>query len=433
MSRHSSRRDFLKATTAAGVGFWVAGGARAEESKSPNEKVRFACIGVGGKGSSDSNDAGKLGDVVAICDIDDNTLAKAADAFPNAKKYNDFRKLLEEMGPNIDAVTVSTPDHCHAPASIMAMKMGKACFTQKPLTHSIYEARRMSEVAREMKVATQMGNQGTAGRSLREQAAIVKAGTLGTVKEVHVWTNRPIWPQGEGRPPEVEVPTHVHWDLWIGPAPYRSYANGYHPFAWRGFWDFGTGALGDMACHTMNMPYMALDLQNPVSVEAETSGHNKETYPSWSIIKYEFQATDKRPAVTMTWYDGKKLPPENLFDGEKVSQSGALLIGDKGKLYSPGDYAENSPKLLGGIEKPEVEFERSPGHFQEFIRAIKGGKPATSNFADYSGPLTEIVLLGNLAVWSGHKVLWDAKEMKAKGAPELDALIRPAYRDGYTL
>ncbi len=429
---HSNRRDFLKATTAAGVGYWVAAGAKAEESKTANERIRFACIGVGGKGSSDSDDAGRAGDVVAICDIDDNTLAKAADKWPNAKKFNDFRKMLEEMGPNVDAVTVSTPDHTHAAAALMAMKMGKACFTQKPLTHSIYEARRMGEVAREMKVATQMGNQGTAGRGLREQAALVKAGTLGTVKEVHIWTNRPIWPQGAGRPADAEVPAHVHWDLWIGPAAYRPYANGYHPFAWRGFWDFGTGALGDMACHTMNMPYMALDLQHPTSLQAETSGHNNETYPAWSIIKYEFPATDKRPAVSMTWYDGKKKPDEKLFDGEKVSDSGALLIGEKGKLYSAGDYGDKF-KLLGGLEKPEVTFEASPGHFQEFARAIKEGKPAMSNFPDYSGPLTEIVLLGNLAVWSGKKIDWDAKNLKATNAPELDSMIRPTYRDGYSM
>jgi predicted dehydrogenase len=290
----------------------------------------------------------------------------------------------------------------------------------------------MGEVAREMKVATQMGNQGTSYPGLRQQAALVKAGTFGTIKEVHVWTNRPVWPQGSGRPPEAEVPKHVHWDLWIGPAAYRPFANGYHPFKWRGYWDFGTGALGDMACHTLNMPYMALDLQHPTSIEAQTSGHNNETYPSWSIIKFEFPATDKRPGVNVTWYDGKKKPDEALFDGEKVSESGALLIGEKGKLYSPGDYAEKF-SLLGGLEKPEIEFERSPGHFVEFARAIKEGIPAKSNFPDYSGPLTEIVLLGNLAVWSGKKIEWDAKNLKATNAPELDAMIHPTYREGYTL
>jgi len=422
----------MRNTTLAGVGFWAAGKASAaDDSKAANEKIRFACIGVGGKGTSDSADAGRNGDVVAICDIDDKNLDRAATAFPNAKKYNDFRKLLEEMGPNIDAVTVSTPDHTHAAASLMAMRMGKHCFTQKPLTHTLYEARRMSEVAKENKVATQMGNQGTANSGLREAAAIVQSGAIGNVKEVHVWTNRPIWPQGGPRPPEAECPKYVHWDEWLGPAAWRPFAIGYHPFAWRGWWDYGTGALGDMACHTLNMPYMALSLQHPTSVEAQQSGHNKESYPKWSIIKYEFPAIASRPAVTMTWYDGGKKPDASLFDGEKVDKAGALLIGDKGKLYAPGDYAE-SFKLLG-VDKPKVEFPVSPGHFTEFAQAIKGGKPAMSNFPDYSGPLTEIVLLGNLAVWSDKKVEWDAKNLKATNSPELDAIIRPTYREGYTL
>lgn len=432
MSGQSSRREFMRNTTLAGVGFWVAGKASAaDEPKSPNEKIRFACIGVGGKGSSDSDDAGRHGDVVAICDIDDKRLDAAAIKFPSAKKYTDFRKLLEESGKDIDAVTVSTPDHTHAAASLMAMRMGKHCFTQKPLTHTLYEARRMGEVARENKVATQMGNQGTANSGLREAAAIVKSGALGTVKEVHVWTNRPIWPQGGPRPPQAECPPNVHWNEWLGPTAVVPYADGYHPFAWRGWWDYGTGALGDMACHTLNMPYMALSLQNPTSVEAESSGTNHESYPKWSIIKYEFPAIESRPALTMTWYDGGKKPDASLFGDKKVSNSGALLIGDKGKLYAPGDYAEQFSMI--GLDKPTVEFTASPGHFKEYAEAIRGGKPAVSNFPDYSGPLTEIVLLGNLAVWSGKKVEWDAKNLKATNSPELDAIIRPTYREGYTL
>ena len=206
MSYLTDRRRFLKSTALTGVGVFVAGTAAAEDSKSPNERIRFACIGVGGKGSSDSHDARQFGDVVAICDIDDNTLAKATKGFPDAAKYNDFRKMLDEVGKNIDAVTVSTPDHMHAPASAMAMRMGKACFTQKPMTRTIYEARKLGEIAREMNVATQMGNQGTASNSLRKTAKIVRGGAVGKVSEVHVWTNRPIWPQGGERPPEAPVP-----------------------------------------------------------------------------------------------------------------------------------------------------------------------------------------------------------------------------------
>jgi len=440
MSYLTDRRRFLKTTALTGVGVFVSGRAAAEDSKSPNERIRFACIGVGGKGSSDSGDAKRAGDVVAICDIDDNTLEKATKSFPNAAKYNDFRKLLDEVGKNVDAVTVSTPDHMHAPASALAMRMGKACFAQKPLTRTIFEARKLGDIAREMKVATQMGNQGTASNSLRKTAALVSSGAVGNVKEVHVWTNRPIWPQGGARPKEAPVPSNVHWDLWLGPAPERPYAPGYHPFAWRGWWDFGSGALGDMACHTVNMPFMALALQDPTAVQATTSGHNRDSFPKWSIITYDFPANDKRPAVKMVWYDGGKKPAADLFDGEQVSETGVLLIGDKGKLFAPGDYCEKGYKLLGGATDKEVEYERSPGHFEEFARAIKGGPEARSNFPNYAGPLTETILLGNLAVWAapdpespGKKIDWDAKNLKPTNAPEVESIVTPVYRDGYKL
>jgi predicted dehydrogenase len=410
-------------------------------SASANERIRFACIGIGGKGDSDSADAGKHGDVVAIVDIDDERLENAGSKkFPQAKRYNDYRRMYDEMEKNIDAVTVSTPDHSHALASVMALVRGKACFTQKPLTHSVQEARIMADVARRMKVATQMGNQGTAADSLRQAAAVVKAGHLGTVKEVHVWTNRPVWAQGGDRPdPEDEVPPTVHWDLFIGPAPFRPYAPGYHPFAWRGWWDFGTGALGDMACHTFNMPYMALDLKNPVSIEAEHSGHNQDSYPSWSVIRFAFPATDSRPAIPVTWYDGTKKPPREVFGGKDLPGSGALIVGEKDTLHAKGDYCE-AFELLSGASNPKVEFVKSPGHFEEFVEAIRGGKPAASNFADYSGGLTETILLGNLAVWcgkgpnsAGKKVEWDSVNLRAKNAPELDPIIRPTYREGWTL
>jgi predicted dehydrogenase len=439
MSYLTDRRRFLKSTALTGVGVFVSTAAKAED-KSPNERIRFACIGVGGKGSSDSHDAKEAGDVVAICDIDDNTLEKATKSFPEAAKYNDFRKMLDEVGKNIDAVTVSTPDHMHAAASAMAMRMGKACHTQKPLTRTIYEARKLGEIAREMNVATQMGNQGTASNSLRTTAAAIRSGVIGNVKEVHVWTNRPIWPQGRERPKEAQVPSSVHWDLWLGTAPVRPYAPGYHPFAWRGWWDFGSGALGDMACHTVNMPYMALDLRDPVAVQATTSGHNRDSYPKWSIITYDFPANADRPAVTMVWYDGGKKPSPELFDGQEVSERGVILIGDKGKLVAPGDYCENGYKLLGGAEDKKVEIEVSPGHFPEFARAIKGGQPARSNFANYAGPLTETILLGNLAVWAapeadspGKKIEWDAKNLKPTNAPEVELVVTPTYREGYKL
>jgi len=433
----------MQVTATTGIGFWVTGGLTAAESQSPNEKIAMASIGVDGKGQSDSNDANAHGVMVAICDVDDKRLDAAAQRFPKAKKFNDFRKMLDEMGKSIDAVTVSTPDHVHAAASVMAMKMGKHCFCQKPLTHTIYEARIMGEVAREKKVATQMGNQFTAFGRLRKLAAMLRGGILGQVSAVHVWTNRPIWDQGIARPKEEPVPSFLHWDLWLGPAPLRPYGRGYHPFAWRGWWDFGTGALGDMACHTVNMPYMGLELKDPTTVEAETSGHNKDSYPSWSVIKFQFPGNAWRGPLSMTWYDGGQRPPLDLLKGvlkekQKISGSGCLVIGEKGKLYAPGDYAEREYTFTGVEEPKEVKYEESPGHFQEWIRAIKGGPPARSNFPDYAGPLVEVILLGNLSVWTadkgkGKKIEWDAKELKATNAPEVAEVIKAPYRAGYSL
>ncbi|MCE5268728.1 MAG: Gfo/Idh/MocA family oxidoreductase [Planctomycetaceae bacterium] len=441
MFHRTNRRRFLQTTAATGVGFWVAGGLRAEPSKSPNERIAFASIGLGGKGLSDSGDAAKAGDMVAICDIDDNTLKNAGKhRFPKAKQYNDFRKMLDEMGKSIDAVTVSTPDHTHAAAALMAMRMGIHCFCQKPLTHSIYESRLMAKVAKEMNVATQMGNQGTAMGHVRKAAAVLRAGAVGNVKEVHVWTNRPTWPQGSPRPKPKACPPQVKWDLWLGPAPERPYANGYHPFAWRGWWDFGTGALGDMACHTANMAYMALDLRDPIAVQAETDGHNHDSYPKSSKITFEFAALGNRPALNMFWYDGGRLINRDLLEGKPISESGCLVIGDKGKLYSPNDYGGGEFYLLDGATMPaDVKYEESPGHFEEWVQAILGGKPAMSNFADYSAALSETMLLGNLAVWVadkpgvGPRVEWDAANMRVTNIPGLEPIIKPAYRDGYTL
>jgi predicted dehydrogenase len=431
MSRQSSRREFLRTATLTGLGVWVGGRAFGEEAA--NERIRFACIGVGGKGDSDTADAARFGDVVALCDVDEITLAKAAAKYPKARTFTDYRKMLEEMEKGIDAVTVSTPDHHHAHAAAMAMRMGKHCFCQKPLTHTIQEARRLGEIARDQKVATQMGNQGTASSSLRKSAALLKAGILGPIREVHVWTNRPIWPQGGPRAEPTEAPSSLHWDLWLGPAPERPYAKGYHPFSWRGWWDFGTGALGDMACHTFNMPYMALDLRNPTSVVAETSGHNRDSYPKWSIIRFEFPATDKRPGLTSIWYDGGKRPAADLLDGKQPAESGSLVIGEKGKLYSPSDNGGDR-QWLGGVEEVEVPYPASPGHFEEWVRAIKGGEPAMSNFPDYAGPLTETILLGNLAVWAdGKKIEWNAKTLEATNAPEVRQIIQPEYRGSYSL
>ncbi|HND52803.1 MAG TPA: Gfo/Idh/MocA family oxidoreductase [Pirellulaceae bacterium] len=432
----TNRRQFIQTSAVIGAGYFVASGLQAQESKSPNEKINFACIGVMGKGQSDSQDAADSGNIVAICDVDDTHLNRAAarKGFEKAAKYFDYRKMLDEMGKSIDAVTVSTPDHTHAVAAAMAMNMGKHCFTQKPLTHSIYEARTLGKIATARKVATQMGNQGTANNDLRRAAAIIQSGVLGKITAVHVWTNRPVWPQGLDRPTDTPpVPATLHWNEWLGPAKERPYHPAYHPFKWRGWWDFGTGALGDMACHTLNMPYMALSLRDPVSVVAESAGHNKETYPSWSIIKFEFPANDKRGPVAFTWYDGQKRPDADLLKGAKET-SGCLVVGEKDTLYAPGDYAGAGLKLQSGAELPEVDYKRSPGHFKEFVNAIRGGEAAMSNFPNYAGPLTETILLGNLAVWAtGKKIEWDPKNLVAKNAPEVAHIIKTEYRDGYSL
>ncbi|MCC7087364.1 MAG: Gfo/Idh/MocA family oxidoreductase [Pirellulales bacterium] len=454
MRRKSNRRDFIKTSTMTSAGFWIAGSLHAEGNASPNERIRFACVGVSGKGESDTHDASRFGDVVAICDIDNEKLDAAAAKYPHAKKFYDWRDLLDEMSGGIDAVTISTPDHSHAVAAAAAMRLGKHAFVQKPLTHDIYEARMLGHIAREQKVATQMGNQGTANRNLRKAAQMVQAGILGPVHEVYVWTNRPIWPQGKPRPEPKPVPQHLHWNLFLGPAPRRPYGDDYHPFSWRGWWDFGTGSLGDMACHTMNMPFMALDLRDPIRVQAETTGHNRESYPSKSKITYEFAATARHPELKLHWLDANQKPPRELMqqfnkknnaaagEGDKkqhrgFADAGSLLVGEKGMLYSPGDYGGDYE--LSGVAEVSTSIE-TMDHFEEFVRAVKGGPAATSNFPDYASPLTETVLLGNLAIWVAHeadvpgkKIEWDAKYLTAKNAPEVAHIIRREYRPGYTL
>lgn len=442
------RRDFLKTSAGVGIGYWIAGSTALAKSKSANEQIQFACVGVGGKGTSDSNDAARHGTLVAICDVEQGRVDKFAADYVNGgegrtepKKYTDFREMLDEMESSIDAVTVSTPDHTHACASIMAMKKGKHCFCQKPLTHSIYEARMMGDVARQYGVATQMGNQGTANPGVRKAAQLIRDGLLGTVSEVHVWTNRPIWPQGIkfDRPSATpRVPKGLNWDCFLGPAKERPYNAAYHPFKWRGWWDFGTGALGDMACHTMNMPFMGLDLRDPIAAEpVECDPHNKETYPQSTKIKLEFAQRGDRAPLVVYWYDGGRIPSPEVMLGNKAEGSGCIVIGDKGRLYSPNDYGAEYTLIpaenFEDYQDPEWTFEESPGHFEEWIRAIQGGKPATSNFPDYAGPLTETVLMGNLCVWAGKRIEWDAKAMKATNAPDLDGMIKHEYRSGWTL
>ncbi len=441
----TNRRTFLKTTAAVGAGYWITGSVEAADSKSPNEKIQLGCIGVGGKGQSDVQNVSKFGKIFALCDVDSATLDGQVQAYKTEHNFSDFREMLDKMGDKIDAVTVSIPDHNHAVAAAMAMKKGKHVYCQKPLCHSIWEARRIGEIAKETGVATQMGNQYTADACVRKPAQQIKNGQIGTVKEVHIWTNRPIWPQGEDRAPAKEVPTTLNWEAWIGPAPMRPYADGYHPFKWRGWWDFGTGALGDMACHTCNMPFMALNMRDPVSVEAECPEHNRDSYPVRSKIKFQFPELDGRAAFTMTWYDGGNLPDPELFKGVTLTTkengkdvappcaSGVLLIGDKATMYAAGDYAEKGVQLIGDVKELDVDFTHSPGHEKEWFNAMKDpkNKPAMSNFPNYAGPLTETILLGNLAVYKRGKVEWDPINLKPKNDPSLEKIVHPTFRDGY--
>ena len=452
MSSRTHRRQFLKQSAAAGLGFWVAGGLALRESHAANEKVNIACIGVGGKGDSDSSQAGEVGNIVAICDVDERNLNKKGQKFKDAKKYFDYRKMFDEMGKSIDAVTVSTPDHHHAIAAIMAMKLGKHVYCQKPLTHTVHEARLMKETAAQMKVVTQMGNQGSAADGLRLAVQEIQDGVLGKVTEAHVWTNRPAqyWKQApdivarpKGTP---EVPAYLHWEEWIGPAPERPYHPAYHPGTWRGFWDFGTGALGDMGCHTANLVFRALKLGHPTSIVAESGELNPETYPAWAKITYEFPARGDMPPVKLIWYEGankgqKLLPPAELGHGEKFPDSGSLVVGEKGVLFSPSDYGSHwtllPKKNFDGYKKPALKGPSNNkddlGMKMEWVAGIKGGPAPYSNF-EFASMITEMLMLGNVAVKLGKKLDWDGPNLKVTNVKEAEALIKAAtYRKGWTL
>lgn len=401
-----------------------------------SEPILFGVIGVGGKGWSGMEQAAQFGNIVALCDVDVNPRAKGMAEHPRAAAFTDFRHMIDAMRGRMDAVVISTPDHVHAPAAAYAMRAGLHVYCEKPLSRTIWEARRLQELARQFKVQTQMGNQFTSHNPLRKTAAAIQAGLLGKVNEIHLWTDRPggWWKQGVPRPEPKPAPKGVDFDLWLGPSPERPHAEGYHPFAWRGWWDFGTGSLGDIGCHNFNLAFQALDLRDPLAVQAQTSGHNRDSFPAWSIVTYEFGARGNRAPLKLYWYDGGKKPPPELGPGVEFGGNGSLIVCEKGTLYAPNEYG-GDPRLLSGDPIPVADFEESPGHMAEFARAIKEGRPANSNFPDYSGPLTETVLLGNLAVWAdGPRLEWDSRRMQVKGAgSEYDSLIRPTYRPGWAL
>jgi predicted dehydrogenase len=437
MGNELTRRDVLKGSAAAVVGLAIgkAAAEAPEPAVAPNGRLRFGIIGCGGKGWSGMQDASNFGDIVALCDIDAQNRSKAMLEHPRASAFDDYRAMFEAMRGKIDAVVISTPDHHHAIATSIAMHQGLHCYTEKPLTRTIWEARQLARIARERKVATQMGNHSTASTNMRKAAALIQSGVFGHAKEVHLWTDRAKgwWPQGVERPKPAKAPKTVDFDLWLGPRPSRPYAEGYHPFAWRGWWDFGTGALGDMGCHIFNMPYMALDLRDPIAVQAETSGHNRDSFPEWAIVHYEFGAHNGRPPLTVHWYDSGKRPDPKLAPDFTYGGDGSIVVCEKATIYSP-DESNTRFMLVGGAPMPDIKVDESPGHMAEFARAALGGKPARSNFPDYAGPLTETVLLGNLAIWAnGPRLEWDAKNMQVKGTHEFDALIKPSFNPGWSV
>lgn len=438
MSRQISRRDFLKGAAITGAGLLILRDSRMAFGYPANETLNVAIIGAGGKGDVNMRSvANEKQNIVAICDTRDEVLANLAKDFPDAKQYADYRRMLTQMHKQIDAVVVSTPDHTHAIPSVMAMKMGKHVYCEKPLTHSIYEARVMRDAARKYKVATQMGNQGSAMSGLRESVEVIQSGVVGQIKEIHVWSNRPVWPQGIHRFTETPpVPNDLHWDLFLGPAPKRPYHPNYQPFNWRGWYDFGTGAIGDMGCHTLNTAFRALDLRNPIVVRAQCNDKTDESYPKSSIITYVFPQRGKLSPLKMTWYDGGLKPPADLLDGRDLPGSGVVYIGEKGKIYSPDDYGAEYKLLpeadFADYKPPTPTLPRSPGHYAEWIRACKGGEPAFSEF-DFAAAITETLLLGNLAIITEEPIYWNPDNMKAINCPKADYHINRPYREGWAL
>ena len=439
MQQQLNRRDFLRNVARSGAGLIIISDSRLVRGTQANEKLNIAGIGVGGRGAADVNGAASQ-NIVALCDVDEKRAAETFKRYPNAKQYRDFRKMLDEMHQKIDAVVIGTPDHTHAAAGVMAMKLGKHCYCEKPLTHSVYEARVMAEVAREKRLVTQMGTQIHAGGNYRRAVELVQTGAIGSVREVHVWLGAkfsgPPKPtnmsQRDAPPDRPAVPETLDWDLWLGPAPYRPYHSDYAPFGWRYWWNFANGQLGDFFCHYCDLAFWALKLRHPISVEAEGPVHPEST-AIWTIARQQYPARGDLPPVTLTWYNGGGYPP--FAKANKIPQWGSavLFIGSEGMLIA--DYGKHQLLPEGkfaDFKRPDPFIPDSIGHHREWVEACKTGGPTTCNF-DYSGALTEAALLCNVALRTGRKLTWDAKNLKATGCPEADVFIRREYRAGWTL
>jgi predicted dehydrogenase len=447
-TRTFSRRGFIGTSTVALAGLTIVP-SRAVSGLGhipPSDKLNIAGVGIAGMGRVNLENVAKTENIVALCDVDwRESTGKIFKTYPGAAQYKDFRIMLDKQ-KDIDAVIIATPDHTHAVISLESMKRGKHVFTQKPLTHTVHEARVLAKAAREYKVATQMGNQGQAEDGPRRLREMIWDGVIGPVREVHVWTDRPnngllktYWPQGVGRPKDTPaVPQELDWDLFVGPAPMRPYNPAYHPFSWRGWWDFGTGALGDIGCHSLDPVFRALKLKYPVSVQAVSTLVNKETYPSGSMVRYEFSARENMPPVSLIWYDGGLRPmriPE-LDKGMEMGTGGTLYIGDKGKILDDKILPES---LRKSYKSPAHTIPSSPGHEEEWILACKGGAPGGSDF-EWAGPLTETVLLGNIAIMpelkealSGQILNWDPVKFGFTNLPEADKYLKVEYRKGWSL
>ncbi|HWW02077.1 MAG TPA: Gfo/Idh/MocA family oxidoreductase [Candidatus Acidoferrum sp.] len=462
-----TRRNFLRGAAASTTAFMFLPGMvlGTRGAPSPNGKVNIAGIGIGGQGGEDLKHM-ESENIVALCDVDKNHAAHTFKRYPNAKQFTDYRKMLDEM-KEIDGIVVGTPDHHHAFASMEAIKRGKHVYCEKPLTHSVWEARQLASAARDAKVATQMGNQGQASEQTRHLCELVWSGIIGNVHEAHIWTDRPsnglfneYWPQGVNKPKDTPpVPSTLDWDLWLGPAPSRDYNPIYLPFRWRGWWDFGTGALGDIGCHAQDPVFRALKLGAPTSVQAASTRVNDQTFPLGSIVTYEFPARSAAPqennvhirglegrsagAVEMppcklTWYDGGLRPPrpDGLPQGKLMGDNGRMLVGDKGFILGNTVFPDSLSKDAAAL--PHT-IPLSPGHYQEWIAACKGGKTPGSNF-DFAGPLAESVLLGNVALrvqlredLTLCKLMWDSANLKFSNLEDANKFVRREYRAGWSL
>ena len=439
MRRGVTRRAFLRNVAWAGSGLIILSNSRLVGGTQANSKLNIAAIGVAGRGAE--NVAGVSSqNLIALCDVHESHAAKTFEKFPSARRYRDFRRMFDEIHGQIDAVVIGTPDHTHAPAAVMAMKLGKHCYCEKPLTHSVYEARVMANLANEKKLVTQMGTQIHAGTNYRRVVELVQTGVIGSVQEVHVWMganlNGPAVPTDRSQPEaptdRPDVPADLDWDLWLGPAAYRPYSPAYAPFHWRYWWNFANGQLGDFFCHFCDLAFWALKLRHPTTVEAEGPLH-PESASRWTIAKQQYPARGDLPPVTLTWYNGGPYPAFLKEWKIPAWNSAVLFIGSKGMLIS--DY--NKHQLLP--EEKFVDFQRpapfipdSIGHHEEWIAACKTGGPTTCNF-EYSGPLTEAALLCNVAVRSGKKIQWDAAALSAVDCPEAAQYLRREYRQGWTL